>query len=421
MVNFKVSIFAGAYLVSTILLFVQSCFHPGNSGMAAEVFDPIQTALNNNRRRKLLKRHDRRIAINNVRVFDGRRLRAPQTVLIDGGVIGTCGKDAARAYWRCGRDAEQVDGHGGVLLPGFIDSHNHPATVDNLKQLSEYGITTALIMACHPKSLCQSLQRHQGLTDVFYVGTPAAAPNSSVAQIPGFPQDELVTSPAQAAQFVKNRVAEGASFVKIIAGNPGTPELNQTTLNALVDESHKRKKLTVCHAPRFLAVQMALEAKADQIHHVPLDIPLDTITASRYIQDKRISAPTLIVMKTIAQNAKSPAVSFASASASVTTLYKAGVPILVGTDAPGPFGGVDFGVSIHQEMELLAQAGMSNIDILRGATSLPAKYFGLRDRGVIKPGRRADLVLISGNPIANISATRNIQRTWIAGVEYVRK
>ncbi len=61
---------------------------------------------------------------------------------------------------------------------------------------------------------------------------------------------------------------------------------------------------------------------------------------------------------------------------------------------------------------------MPPVDILRAATSRPAKHFGLLDRGVIEPGRRADLVLIDGDPIANISNTRNIQRVWITGIEY---
>lgn len=201
MVDFKVSIFAIAYLLSTILLAVQSCFHGEDRGISVPAFDPIQTALQNNRRRKLLKRRNQQIAINNVQVFDGQQLLAPGTVLIDGGVIGTC---AANTDAKCSKDAIQVDGQGGVLLPGFIDSHNHPITIDDLKTLSNYGITTAMAMSCYSESLCKSLQGHQGLTDVFYAGTPAAAPNSTVAQLPGFPQNELLTRPDQAPQFVKN-------------------------------------------------------------------------------------------------------------------------------------------------------------------------------------------------------------------------
>jgi imidazolonepropionase-like amidohydrolase len=66
----------------------------------------------------------------------------------------------------------------------------------------------------------------------------------------------------------------------------------------------------------------------------------------------------------------------------------------------------------------LKEAGMPTVEILRAATSRPAYYFGLHDRGVIAPGRRADLLLIRGDPIANISNTRNIMRVWTAGIEY---
>jgi imidazolonepropionase-like amidohydrolase len=67
---------------------------------------------------------------------------------------------------------------------------------------------------------------------------------------------------------------------------------------------------------------------------------------------------------------------------------------------------------------LLIEAGLSNVEALRAATVLPAQHFGLHDRGVIEPGRRADLVLIDGDPIADIRATRQIRRVWCAGVEH---
>ena len=52
--------------------------------------------------------------------------------------------------------------------------------------------------------------------------------------------------------------------------------------------------------------------------------------------------------------------------------------------------------------------------------SLPARHFGLADRGAVEPGKRADLLLLSGDPVADITATRRIQRVWCAGVEYPR-
>jgi imidazolonepropionase-like amidohydrolase len=55
---------------------------------------------------------------------------------------------------------------------------------------------------------------------------------------------------------------------------------------------------------------------------------------------------------------------------------------------------------------------------LRAATSLPARYFGLTDRGTVEPGLRADLVLIAGDPLADIRETRSLRRVWCGGVEH---
>jgi imidazolonepropionase-like amidohydrolase len=101
-------------------------------------------------------------------------------------------------------------------------------------------------------------------------------------------------------------------------------------------------------------------------------------------------------------------------------MYRAGVPILAGTDANAAAGvpaAIRHGVSLHHELELLVEAGLSPLDALRGATSRPAHYFGLADRGLIEPGRRADLVLIDGNPLQDITATRSIRRIWCGGSE----
>jgi imidazolonepropionase-like amidohydrolase len=61
-------------------------------------------------------------------------------------------------------------------------------------------------------------------------------------------------------------------------------------------------------------------------------------------------------------------------------------------------------------------SGLTPAEALRGATSLAAGTFGLTDRGVIAPGRRADLVLVAGDPTQDIAATRNIRGVWIGGL-----
>ena len=61
--------------------------------------------------------------------------------------------------------------------------------------------------------------------------------------------------------------------------------------------------------------------------------------------------------------------------------------------------------------------GLLNVEILRGATTDAAQFFGLSDRGSIVPGKRADLVLVDGDPTKDISVCRNIQRVWVKGIE----
>jgi imidazolonepropionase-like amidohydrolase len=106
--------------------------------------------------------------------------------------------------------------------------------------------------------------------------------------------------------------------------------------------------------------------------------------------------------------------SYSVAAATVRLLKAEGVPILAGTACPRF--GTAHGVSLHRELELLVQAGLTPLEALRAATSAPAKAFRLKDRGSIKPGLRADLLLVRGDPTQNILATRDIVGVWKEGV-----
>jgi imidazolonepropionase-like amidohydrolase len=98
----------------------------------------------------------------------------------------------------------------------------------------------------------------------------------------------------------------------------------------------------------------------------------------------------------------------------VRALRAAGVPLLAGTDAPVLGRGVH-GASLHRELELLVEAGLTPVETLAAATSVPASVFGLADRGRIAPGLRADLLLVAGDPTRQITATRAIRRVWARG------
>ena len=104
----------------------------------------------------------------------------------------------------------------------------------------------------------------------------------------------------------------------------------------------------------------------------------------------------------------------AAAEAGCRRFAAAGLPVLAGTDAPNP--GTVHGASLHRELELLVGAGLSPVEALRAATSVPARVFGLADRGLVAPGLRADLVLVEGDPRQDITHTRAIVGVWKRGM-----
>ncbi len=88
-----------------------------------------------------------------------------------------------------------------------------------------------------------------------------------------------------------------------------------------------------------------------------------------------------------------------------------------GSDAARPAVGTGYGLTMHQELSLFVNAcGFTPAEALRSATFAPAKRFTFSDRGQIKEGLRADLVLIEGNPLEDIGHTLNLRAVWSAGV-----
>jgi imidazolonepropionase-like amidohydrolase len=351
---------------------------------------------------------DGRTALTGVRVFDGQRLTEPRTIVIDGAVIGS---DSS--------GAREIDAAGAVLLPGLIDAHIHLHGRDTLEQLVSYGVTTGLDMATWPRDRLDSLRGIHGLTDIRSAGLPAIGPAGPHTKIPGMPAEAIVLDPEQARRFTAARSEEGVDYLKIVAEAPGHGGPDQATMDALVAAAHAHDLRVVVHAATTGAFTMALGSGADVITHAPLDRPLPEAEVGRMAVGQRIAVPTLVTMQ--AHAAARAGTSFIAASDTVAALHAAGVTILAGSDAvtsPGMPVQVPHGESLHQELELLVAAGLSPTDALRSATSLPARVFGLGDRGIVKPGLRADLVLIDGDPISDIRATRNIRRVWCGGVEH---
>jgi imidazolonepropionase-like amidohydrolase len=105
-------------------------------------------------------------------------------------------------------------------------------------------------------------------------------------------------------------------------------------------------------------------------------------------------------------------VSLQTALHTTKILYDAGIPILAGSDQVVP------GFSIHRELELLVRAGLSPLQAIRTATTIPAKIFGISDIGAIEAGKRADLLVLDANPLDDISNIRRVYLTITAGTAF---
>lgn len=98
----------------------------------------------------------------------------------------------------------------------------------------------------------------------------------------------------------------------------------------------------------------------------------------------------------------------------IARMHATGVPIAAGTDTPIVY--AIPGYSLHNELDVLVQAGLSPIEAIRSATIRPAEFFSLQDKvGTIEPGKWADLVLLNANPLEDISNTRDIDRVISKG------
>src|SRR5688572_87712 len=95
-------------------------------------------------------------------------------------------------------------------------------------------------------------------------------------------------------------------------------------------------------------------------------------------------------------------------------MYRAGVGILAGTDVGNPY--CFPGFSLHDELELLVEAGLSPMAALQTATRNPAQFLNRQaDFGTVEEGKKADLVLLDANPLEDIRNTRKIAAVVVGG------
>lgn len=402
-------------------------------------------------------------AITGARVFDGERVLDDRTVVIDGRTIVAVGGPVPPG-------ADIVDGRGGTLLPGLIDAHVHTSP-EALALVLRFGVTTELEMQ---GTLTRHARSHvtedDALADVRSAGFAVTPPGGHPSELfpaearpgsDGVPADDdpragefvmpFATTPEQAAGFIPQLVAAGSDYIKFmiddgtVEGHPGLPVLDEATVAAGVAAAHELGVSTVAHALTVEATLTAVRAGVDGLAHLFMDRPHTTevvdamaragvfvvpcvvlnasmmgITGAAFAADPRVGGRLDPAWLATLQGSfdRYPQGVLDDVLASVAALHEAGVDLLVGTDAsvPVPFlGGLAHGASVHHELQLLVRAGLTPVEALAAATSVPARRFGLEDRGRIAEGMRADLLLVDGDPTTTVADTLSIRQVWRRG------
>jgi hypothetical protein len=362
-------------------------------------------------------------------------------------------------------DAQRIDGRGKFVLPGLIDAHVHLVHVLDLAGVSgeevlplylAAGVTSVrstgdeIVAASKVREFAEA---HTQSSPRVFLCSPLLDADPPIHVNTG----RAITSVADVPPLLDDLARRHVATLKIYARTG--PEIGK----AIIDEGHRRGFFVTAHLGGYSA-QQAVADGIDGLEHiwsvfnyvlpagatrstVDLNNPQCIALLEQLAQHKVYVDPTLVVFRNMillpdvaevsshADNALAPAKlrafwpvylqrsgcpqggpladrrgEFAKYQELTGKLYRAGVPLLVGTDAPEPQ--VTPGFSLHQELELLVESGLPPAAALRAATLHNATVLKqLEHLGSVAPGKLADLIVLSANPLGDIRHTRQIE--WV--------
>ena len=385
-------------------------------------------------------------------------------VLIDGATISAAG---SAGTVQVPEGAETIEAPGMTLMPGLIDTHDHLASFSYeiasrwgiteprstrhlriasvLRQTLETGYTfvrdagglDAGFRIAVDEGLVPGPRLHVGLGFI----TPTGGMGDRVSPLgyrPPAGEDSglpwgVADGPVGMRAKVREMVGAGADVIKTATtgGASSTAGLGpkdvlfeRDELEALVDEAHKRDRRVMCHALGGEGLRMAIEVGVDSIEHgsyLDEDPELLDMMAKKGI----VFTPTYGVYTFHAVHGTPHGRARAAALRehhvrSLEMALQHGVTVTAGTDE----GGWEHGNNAH-ELRCLVEAGMTPMQAIVAGTGDAAKCVGLESEiGTICPGKRADLLLVDGNPLDDVSilergkAVRYVMKN---GVTYINE
>jgi imidazolonepropionase-like amidohydrolase len=379
-----------------------------------------------------------------------------KTVVVSDGKIGSILN--AGVMVKLPEGATIVDGSGKYLIPGLAEMHGHippsggpPGLLaDVLTMYLTNGITTVRGLLGHPQQLTL---RENAKKDLVF------SPNLYLAGA-AF-NDQNIASPRQAADKVREQKEEGWDLIKVHEG------LTMEEYDAMAKTAKEVGMRFGGHVPDAVGLIHAIDMGQETFEHmdgfieyldgekgpvnekklaalvkklkaagawvVPTSalwavqyngIPLETLKAYpelKYVPEGAV-ATWVKLYEGRAKDTSAAAASknlLANRQRILRALHKGGVKILMGTDSPQQFSLPGF--SLPREMLFMRDAGMSNYEILKSGTANPGQYFAKQDSfGTIETGKRADLVLLNANPLADIRNVSKIEGVMVRGKWFSR-
>ena len=350
--------------------------------------------------------------------------------------------------------AEVVDVRGASILPGLIDCHDHLAfhgyelasrwelneqsstrhlrTARVIEQTLRAGYTTirdaggldAGFRAAVDQGLIIGPRLLTAVAIISPIGgigdrvSPSGHEACVIPNDPALPRG-VANGVEDVRRVVRTMIRAGADVIKCAttggassrAGHgPKDPAFDRDEMRALVDEAHAQGRKVMCHALGGPGLRLALEAGVDSVEHgcyLDEDPELIPMMAERGI----VLTPTLLVYVYHSES-KSPHVRERARAlrdhhrASIQRALAAGVRVVAGTDAGGHGHPPN-----ARELPLLVEAGLSPMQAIQAATGWAAEAVGLeREIGTIEKGKRADLIAVSGDPLADVGVLADAQR-----------
>ena len=405
------------------------------------------------------------VAIRGATLIDGTGspARPNSLVVISGERIVSVGPATPEAVKALPAATRVEDASGKWIVPGFVDAHVHAESDEDLKQMLRWGVTSARLMAEDVEAaarLATTTRRRTDVPDVFPAAPIFTAKGGwwDQGQAPDSNLDRFPDTPERARASVRRAMALGSAEIKLMLDDmhwcrdplPRLPRMTPEIARALIEEARRAGLRVTVHAPSLPDAKEAVGLGATALAHGVLDT-LDEWTAGVMKTRPVFYIPTMDIFEFLADTRafiegvlsdpraerglpqsvvaryRSPAYSEGYAKRypnfqnvrehlgklreNLVRLHAAGVPIALGTDMwafPG--------LSVSIEMDLYVKAGLSPLEVIRAATQTAARSLGLeKDRGTLEPGKRADFLLLSEDPLRDVKNLRQLQEVWKSG------